>query len=180
MDARAAITRHDAAMRILPLAETPHAAEIADWLHAEWWAEDGWSREATEAWLRAATGPAMPICYIAEVEGAPVGTATLDIDDLATRMDLTPWLANLLVPPAWRGRGIGAELVRHVEQAAAALGHARLWLFTPSAEGFYAARGWARVGTEPWRGRAVALMTRELAPASPRDPAPPGSPAPPP
>lgn len=167
-------------MRILPLAETPHVTEVARWLHIEWWAEEGWSREATEAWLRAATGPAAPVCFVAEIDGAPVGTATLDTDDLPTRMDLTPWLASVLVPPAWRRRGIAGALARHVENAAASLGHARLWLFTPSAEGFYAARGWARVGTEEWRGRAVPLMVRALAPASRRDPAPPGNPAPPP
>lgn len=150
-------------MRILPLAETPHAERVAHWLHVEWWADGGWSREATEAWLRAATGPAAPVCYVAEIDGAAVGTATLDTDDLETRMDLTPWLANLLVPPAWRGRGIAGALVRHVEDAAATLGHRRLWLFTPSAEEFYAARGWHDAGTENWRGKPVRLMLRDLA-----------------
>jgi predicted N-acetyltransferase YhbS len=159
-------------MRILPLAETPHLAEVARRLHGQWWAADGWSLEATEAWLRAATGPAAPCTFVAEIEGRAVGTATLDTDDLPHRLDLSPWLASVLVWPEFRGRGIAGALVAHVEAAAQALGHPRLWLFTPDAAAFYAARGWAPAGEETWHGRRVALMVRELGQASRHAPAP--------
>jgi GNAT superfamily N-acetyltransferase len=153
-------------IRIRPLAETPHLTEIARWLHAEWWRAEGWTLEATAAFLRAATGPAAPACFVAEADGVPggvpVGTATLDTDDLPSRRDLTPWLASVLVAPGWRGRGVGDALVRHVEAAAASLGHQRLWLITPDSEAFYAARGWARAGIETWQGRQVPLMMKSL------------------
>jgi predicted N-acetyltransferase YhbS len=149
-------------MLIRPLAETPHVAEVAAWLHAQWWAEDGWTLPATEAWLRAATGPAAPCTFVAEIEGRPAGTATLDTDDLPHRLDLTPWLASVLVRPEFRGRGVGGALVDHVVAAARALGHRRIWLFTPDAAPFYAARGWAPAGEETWRARPVALMVRAL------------------
>jgi RimJ/RimL family protein N-acetyltransferase len=50
----------------------------------------------------------------------PVGTASLAHDDLASRRDLTPWLAGVFVEPAFRGRGYATALVRRVEAFAAA------------------------------------------------------------
>ncbi len=147
---------------IRPLAETPHAPAVAAWLHTEWWAASGWTLAATEAFLRSATGPAAPCCFVAEQAGAPLGTATFDIDDLPTRRDLSPWLASVWVRPESRGQRIGAALVARVEAAARAQGHPRIWLFTPEAERFYAARGWQREGLEEWQGRQVPLMSKRL------------------
>ena len=147
---------------IRPVAQTPHVAEVAAWLHAQWWAAEGWPLAATEGFLRAAAGPAAPVSFVAEEAGRPLGTATLDTDDLATRLDLAPWLASVLVVPVERGRGIGSRLVAHVEAAAASLGHARLYLHTPDKECFYAARGWRRLGTERWLNRPTALMAKDL------------------
>lgn len=148
-----------------PIAATPHLAEVARWLHAEWWAAEGWSLRATEAFLRAAAGPAAPVAFVAEADGRPLGTATLDTDDLAGRPDLAPWLASVLVAPACRRRGIGTRLVAQVEAAAAAHGAPRLYLHTPDREGFYAARGWRRLGEERWLGRPTMLMVKDLVPA---------------
>jgi len=144
------------------LAATPHVPTVARWLHDTWWAEDGWSLTDTEAFLRAACGPAAPIAFVAEADGTPLGTATLDVDDLAVRPDLTPWLASVFVAPSRRGRGIGRALVRHVEATARALGYARLWLYTPDAAAFYDRLGWRPVGAERWRNMRVMLMRREL------------------
>lgn len=153
-------------MLIRPVVESEHLREIAAWLHAEWWAIDGHVQEQTEAFLRAACGPAAPVVFVAEVEGRPLGTAALDTEDLPARRDLSPWLASVLVAPEARRRGVATALIRHVEQHAAALGHARLWLFTSISEAFYAARGWARVGEEENRGQPVTLMVRDLHPTA--------------
>jgi GNAT superfamily N-acetyltransferase len=147
---------------VRPIAGTPHVAEVARWLHAEWWATEGWSLAATEAFLRAAAGPAAPISFVAEAEGRPLGTATLDMDDLLTRPDLAPWLASVLVAPAARGRGLGSRLAAHVEAAAAALGHTRIYLHTMDRAGFYAARGWRVIGQDAWCGQPTVLMTKEV------------------
>lgn len=144
------------------LAETPHLDAVAAWLHAQWWAADGWTLAATRDFLAAARGPRAPACFLAEEGGMPLGTATLDTDDLPARMDLAPWLASVLVAPAARGRGIATALVAHVEAAAAALGHARLYLHTPDAGRFYAARGWHGLGEEAWQGRPTLLMAKDL------------------
>ena len=50
-------------------------------------------------------------------------------------------LRSLVVAPAHRGRGLGDELVRRIEQAAAEWGVERFWLLTTTAEAFFARRG---------------------------------------
>jgi len=49
-------------------------------------------------------------------------------------------LRSLVVAPAARGAGLGAELVRQIEIAAEAWGVTRWWLLTTTAEKFFAAR----------------------------------------
>ena len=50
-------------------------------------------------------------------------------------------LRSLVVAPAWRGIGLGDELVRRIDAAAADWGVQRWWLLTNSAEVFLASRG---------------------------------------
>jgi N-acetylglutamate synthase-like GNAT family acetyltransferase len=50
-------------------------------------------------------------------------------------------LRSLVVAPAWRGSGVGRELVRRLEMAAGAWGVERWWLLTTTAEKFFTARG---------------------------------------
>jgi GNAT superfamily N-acetyltransferase len=147
---------------IRPLAESQHVAEVAGWLHAQWWANEGWTLAETAAWLAAATGPAAPLTLVAEAAGRPLGTATLDTEDLPSRPDLSPWLASVLVRPEARRRGIATALVAAVEHRAKHLGHRELWLYTTDQAGFYAARGWLAAGEAQNRGVRVALMRRIL------------------
>jgi GNAT superfamily N-acetyltransferase len=91
-----------------------------------------------------------------------VGTAGLRHDDLASRPDLTPWLAGVFVEPAARSRGYANALVRQVEAFAAAAGVPTLWLYTWTAAPLYARLGWQPVGPETDRGKDVVLMTRHL------------------
>ena len=99
----------------------------------------------------------------------PAGTASLTHSDLASRPDLTPWLAGVFVLPAYRRRGHAAALVRHVEGFASTAGVQVLWLYTAAAELLYARLGWERVGLEQDRGQDVVLMRRRLAGADAAD-----------
>jgi GNAT superfamily N-acetyltransferase len=94
----------------------------------------------------------------------PAGTAGLVRQDLASRPDLTPWLAGVFVEPAFRGRGHASALVRRVETFAAAAGVRTFWLYTSTAEALYASLGWERVAEEQEQGHPVALMRRILPP----------------
>jgi len=95
----------------------------------------------------------------------PAGTASLAHDDLDSRPDLTPWLAGVYVPPAFRGRGHARALVRHVEGVARAAGVGTLWLYTWTAAPLYAGLGWVHAGLEHEikRNHQVVLMRRDLA-----------------
>lgn len=149
-------------MLIRALGNTPHVATVAGWLHAQWWEAEGWTLAATTDWLAAALGPEAPLALVAERDGEALGTATLDTDDLASRPDLTPWLASVLVAPSARNQGVASALVRAVEDQARALGHHELWLYSSEKADFYAARGWQLVGQEWAHSGPVALMRRSL------------------
>jgi GNAT superfamily N-acetyltransferase len=92
----------------------------------------------------------------------PVATASLARKDLDSRPDLTPWLAGVVVQPAYRGRGYARALVRHVEARARTAAVPTLWLNTWTAESLYVRLGWKRIGMEKGNSREVVLMRRDL------------------
>lgn len=147
---------------IAVLAETPHLATVAGWLHGEWWHAAGWSLAATAEFLESASGPSAPITWVATLDGQPAATATLDTDDLASRMDLSPWLASVFVAPGFRGRGLGRALAAHAIATARRLGHAELWLHTFTAEPYWRGFGFVPSGEERWAGGPTTLMRLAL------------------
>ena len=149
-------------INIRVLADTPHLETVAGWLHAEWWRHDGWTPDATIDFLLAATGPAAPISFVAEIDGAPAGHALLDIDDLASRRELTPWLASVLVAPDLRNRGVGRALASRVVATARGLGHAVLWAHTSTALAYWQHFGFVAVGEDSWAGGPTTLLRLDL------------------
>ncbi|MGH7104735.1 MAG: GNAT family N-acetyltransferase [Acetobacteraceae bacterium] len=119
------------------------------------------------AWLadRHASPVAPERCFVLLAAGIPAGTASLAASGLAARPDLTPWLANLFVPPAFRGRGHAARLVAAIETTARAAAIPTLWLVTRHAQGLYARLGWQAVGPAVFHGERAVLMCRDLRPA---------------
>lgn len=155
----------DAPARIVSIAEAPALIPIlAHWLWEAFWRHDGHTEAETAAWLATAIVPSGPPQAFVAVENAkPVGVASLVRHDLEERPDLSPWLANVFVPPEVRGRGHASRLVRRVEQAAAEGGIQTLWLYTWTAEGLYARLGWETVETFRRHGEPHKLMRRHLA-----------------
>jgi predicted N-acetyltransferase YhbS len=120
----------------------PQAAAM---IHAEFWADvPGVSPDAMADRLALATSHhKLPLCRIAISDGELVGVANLiDYDDPNPRVG-RPWLAGLVVAPAWRGRGVGVRLVRAVLDDAYRLGEEEVFLGTDSPE-FYERLGAAR------------------------------------
>ncbi|MGH7066783.1 MAG: GNAT family N-acetyltransferase, partial [Acetobacteraceae bacterium] len=122
---------------------------------------------AVRSWLagRHASPAAPERCFVLLAGGIPAGTASLTARGLASRPDLTPWLANLFVPPALRGRGHAARLVARVEAAAWVARIPALWLVTRSARGLYARLGWQEIGPADYYGEPAILMRRDRRPA---------------
>jgi N-acetylglutamate synthase-like GNAT family acetyltransferase len=75
---------------------------------------------------------------------------------------LTPWLSGLFVIPQARRQGIGAALVTACERRAAVLGYTSLYLYTGTAEHFYAHRGWETIVEAEYDGDEVAVMRTPL------------------
>jgi GNAT superfamily N-acetyltransferase len=116
--------------------------------------------ELTARILAPATGPEES--FVLLEQDKPVETANIAHDDLASRRDLTPWLAGVYVKPAYRGHGFASLLVRQGEAFALAASEPTLWLYTWTAESLYTRLGWQRVGLETNRGEEVVLMSRRL------------------
>jgi GNAT superfamily N-acetyltransferase len=136
---------------------------VANWLWDEFGRANGRTLEQVNeriAGFVATVG--LPRAFVLLLDGVPAGTASYVAQDLEDRPDLTPWLAGVVVAPAFRGRGLAASLVRAVEDAARADSVSTLWLYTWSAERVYARIGWRTVEHFERRGVRNALMVREL------------------
>jgi DNA-binding MarR family transcriptional regulator/GNAT superfamily N-acetyltransferase len=96
-------------------------------------------------------------CWIAEIDGAPVGSVFLmrHSDDVAK-------LRLLLVDPAGRGQQLGQRLVGECIGFARACGYRRITLWTQSillaARGIYQQAGFKLVATEPHRSFGQSLV----------------------
>ena len=158
---------------VRPLDEVPRYLDAAaGWVYREWSHVRLPSAGAQAAlWRRDLELSGLPRHFVALVGDRPVGTASLVARDLVSRPQLTPWLANVVVDPAWRGRGAGTALVRAVEDEAAASGTSILYLHTTTAAPLYQRLGWQRLEQAPDGGGMVLVMRRYLRPPSrsPRD-----------
>lgn len=148
-------------MRIENLADHPEYVEVvARWQWDEWGTDPTDSLAARIIDLRAQTDPErVPTTYIAlDDGGVALGSASLVEDDMRTHPELSPCLASVYVAPAARGRGVASALVRRVVAQTATTGVARLYLYTPDAQGLYAKLGWRVVTTERFEGHPVTIM----------------------
>jgi GNAT superfamily N-acetyltransferase len=141
------------ATSIVTVSDRPELAPIvAAWLVAEFGHSGSRTvAELTASILSSPNGPEES--FVLSDHDKPVGTASLSHDDLASHRDLTPWLAEVFVEPAHRGRGYASALVRQVETFALAASVPTLWLYTWTAESLYARLRWHRVGLETNRGK---------------------------
>jgi predicted N-acetyltransferase YhbS len=99
---------------------------------------------------------------VAKAGREPIGTCLLVEREIEPIHDVSPWLAGLFVVPEHRRNGVGAVLVRAIEDQARQRGASRLHLYTTGAAGFYAKLGWSVQDRTHWKGFETAFMVRDL------------------
>jgi GNAT superfamily N-acetyltransferase len=77
----------------------------------------------------------LPITIVAIVDGNICGTAALKMESVTTYPDFFPWLAGLLVAPAYRRQGIGEQLITEIEKLAKQLGYKEIYVGTGEKSG---------------------------------------------
>ena len=102
------------------------------------------------------------VALVAKADGEPVGTCLLAESEIEPNHDVSPWLAGLFVVPEYRGKGVGAALVRAIEDQARQRELSRVYLYTTHAVGFYKRLGWRVMDRTNWQGFDMALMVRDL------------------
>lgn len=106
----------------------------------------------------------VPSVLVASVDGEPAGSATLRGCDMEIRRDLTPWLAQLFVVPAYRKHGIGTALVCAVAAEARRIGYDLLYLYTSGElPRFYERLGWSVCERVHYLDKERAIMQCNLA-----------------
>ncbi len=146
------------------LATPAEAEEAARWIYQEW------ARfEPTQTWATClgdvvkslAPEVQVPRYFGAFEQGTLIGIASLVASDLPTRRQLGPWLANVLVQPAFRGQGIGSALVTRVTDYAASFLD-RIYLYTFDQTRLYEHLGWSVLETSRYVDRSITIMTRDF------------------
>jgi predicted N-acetyltransferase YhbS len=90
----------------------------------------------------------LPITYVAIENNECIGTVSLFVNDLTTRIDLSPWLASLVVRLDYRNKGVGEKLIGHVLKEAKSLGYKKLYLKNENKGSYYVKRGWKYIGKD--------------------------------
>ena len=148
-------------MRIRSLANFPeHLEGVAGWIHREFIDAEKMSLEHLVMKFRGMHADRIPLTLIALEDGECIGTVSLFSSDLASRRDLSPWLAALYVPREKRGMGTGRSLVAACVEKAAELGHESLFLRTEHAAGFYRKLGWEHYSDENAEGGVPTAVFR--------------------
>ena len=112
--------------------------------------------------IRNSSGVKSPIprFYLMLKDGRPIGCYGLAINDFISRHDLAPWFVALYIDEAERGQALGARLLEHALEEAAAAGYPTLYLTTDH-DGYYEKYGWTRIEDGYERDGALARIYRK-------------------
>lgn len=140
-----------------------HIPRIAQWHQDEWQHISPHLTTALRIALYSSYDSAtIPVCFIAIIDGQPVGSASLVESDMETHPQLTPWLASVYVHNNYRCQGIATQLIECCIDKARASGIDTLHLFTPDHASFYRHRGWELIESCEYHNEKVDIMSLNL------------------
>jgi len=141
---------------------------LQQWFEREWspyYGPDG-PGNALEDLRACCNRDQLPLALIALYEAELCGTAALKHESVSTHQHLTPWLAALLVAPAFRRRGVAERLIGAIEERARRLGFERLHVGSGKGSGTpksaLIARGWELVERAPYFIGEVSIFRKQL------------------
>ena len=131
----------------LESADDPLFEAVYDWNYRWWGVRDGVSPAEVRCTLEHSLNRTrLPQTFVAVEKGRALGMYQLSrIDDLYCRPGLYPWLIDVYVAEAFRGRGVGRALLETVPDNARKAGLTELYLYTAHA-GLYEKFGWTYAG----------------------------------
>ena len=164
-------------MQLLNLMQQPDAIPlIASWHFAEWHqlfphkTQQDFATDLADCLHGDASAELqlpLPQTWLVLAENGEIcGTVSLLLQDMTTNHDLFPWLANVFIAPAFRGQGLGKQVVQAAMAKAAARQIKTLYLFTEDQQQFYARLGWQVLKQEHYEGEWVTIMCWSCQPTS--------------
>jgi GNAT superfamily N-acetyltransferase len=147
------------------LADHPEQVDrVIAWWHTVWSDRMGPLDQAARQLAASLNTDSLPIQILATVDGEPVGTAVLKLQELAELFpDKQYWMGSVYVDESHRGASIASRLAERIIELAENRGLPHLYLQTVNASGgLYARLGWEPLQLFDYRGERTLLMVRKL------------------
>ena len=135
----------------------------AQWVHKQWAWLTGRTSEETLQRFDGRQSERLPVNLIALGDGELLGVASLrPYDDVVPIRNLTPWVTNVFVSPAARGRGVATALVDAICDVARSNGWNKVWLATDDQQSLYLRCGFEFHRQLTVGGRKADVMGKDL------------------
>lgn len=159
-------TQKDISVRVGDLLDHPEALEtVVNWIDSQWFSFSGRSIVETRArFSEAIVRDRLPVTHVAHAGDRVLGVASLrarDSFDFLT--GATPWICNVYVDSAARGRNVAGILCRSLEERARVLGFEEVFLATVMMENsLYHRRGFQEVSKVDANGDMNVVLMKKL------------------
>lgn len=114
-------------------AHRAYVDKVVEWFYAWWGVPGKFKLEQVREFVQHSLndGTHLPQLFGAVEDGKLLGVFAISMsDDLITRCDVYPWLANVYVDAKLRGRGVGRFLLSKLDEVMVALRIPELFLYT--------------------------------------------------